>query len=96
MGQVPPKDFLPAAPIGASAATNTLNPAQKAPQNAQTPLLPPNFTDPGTSGMASATQNPFNPFTVSPTPAQNGPLPGNSPLFGGSNQANPLLKGLFQ
>jgi hypothetical protein len=48
MGQVPPKYFLPSSPYGSSPAANALNPNQPAAQNAQTPLLPPNWTDPGT------------------------------------------------
>jgi hypothetical protein len=48
MGQVPPKYMMPSAPYGASQAANTLNPVQQAATNPQVPLLPPNYTDPGT------------------------------------------------
>ena len=53
MGQVPPKYFMPSAPYGASPATNVVNPTQPGARNPQTPLLPPNFQDPG--AMQSAT-----------------------------------------
>lgn len=56
MGQVPPKYMYPSAPYGGSQATNTLNSAQPIPANPQTPLLPPNFTDPG--AMAQGVQTP--------------------------------------
>lgn len=47
MGQIPPKYFTQPAPYGSSQAANVVNPVQQAAQNPQTPLLPPNFTDPG-------------------------------------------------
>lgn len=56
MGQIPAKSFLPPVPYGASQGVNALNPSQPAAQNPQTPLLPPNFTDPGTM-MSGATQS---------------------------------------
>jgi hypothetical protein len=48
VGQIPNKYFLPSSPYGASPAASALNPSQPAAQNPQTPLLPPNFNDPGT------------------------------------------------
>ncbi len=64
MGQVPPKYFMPSAPYGSSDATNTVNQANPAAQNPQTPLLPPNFTDPGkqTSQAAPAATAPQNSY----------------------------------
>ncbi len=60
MGQVPPKFMMPSTPYGSSQAANTLNPTMPAAQNPQMPLLPPNFTDPGTI-------NPINrPYKVGP------------------------------
>lgn len=47
MGAVPPKSFIPSSPYGSSQASNTLLQARPAAMNAQQPLLPPNFFDPG-------------------------------------------------
>ena len=61
---VPPKWFAPPAPYGSSPAANTVNPVAPAAQNPQVPLLPPNFSDPGTTvrGVASApARNPIQP-----------------------------------
>lgn len=85
MGMVPPKSFMPSAPYGASPAANVLNPAQPAAQNPQTPLLPPNFSDPGT--MQSQAASPM-------------PSPASNPFSGGKQQGNPFdprifSKGLF-
>lgn len=51
---VPPKYFLPQTPMGASQATNTVNPVQPLAQNPQVPLLPPTF--------GQQVQTPINPF----------------------------------
>ena len=61
MGQVPPKYLLPSAPYGQSDAVNAVNAVQPQAINPQTPLLPPNFADPGTTVTASnqAASNPF-------------------------------------
>lgn len=65
MGQVPPKYMLPSAPYGQSDAINAVNSVQPQAINPQTPLLPPNFQDPGTQanpvtgGNPQAPQNPF-------------------------------------
>lgn len=56
MGQVPPKYFMPSAPYGSSDAVNALNQAQPAAVNPQSPILPNNFTNPGT-GATAGTQN---------------------------------------
>jgi hypothetical protein len=84
MGQTPPKYFLPSAPYGASEGANALNPVQPGAVNPQTPLLPPNFQDPGTMTTANAAQM-FNPANMG-----GGPRGGN-PFSG----MNPFLKGLF-
>lgn len=47
MGQVPAKYILPSAPYGQSDSVNAVNAVQPAALNPQTPLIPPNFTDPG-------------------------------------------------
>ena len=66
MGQsVPPKYFLPQTPVGASQATNTVNPVQPTVQNPQVPLLPPNF---GQQSSYQATQNPFGPSSPTSSP----------------------------
>jgi len=57
MGQVPSKFFPAPMPYGASPAANVLNPTQPAAQNAQVPLLPPNFTDPGKLQAQTVAQN---------------------------------------
>lgn len=57
MGQVPPKYMLPAAPYGSSQAANAINKVQPAAVNPQQPLLPPNFTDPGTMSNPVKTAN---------------------------------------
>jgi hypothetical protein len=64
MGQVPPKYMLPSAPYGQSSAVNALNTVQPAPVNPQTPLLPPNFNDPGTTVGTSlgGTRKPIAPI----------------------------------
>src|ERR1700757_1313488 len=75
LGQVPSKYFLPSAPYGSSEAANALTPSVPAAFNPQTPLLPPNFTDPGTMQQqtssplqAAASANPYrqNPFQNNP------------------------------
>lgn len=48
MGQVNPKYFMPSSPFGASPAANALNPSQPGAANPQVPLIPTNFSDPGT------------------------------------------------
>jgi hypothetical protein len=58
MGQVPPKYFPPSAPYGSSDATNSLQAVQPMAINPQTPLLPPNFTDPGRTLGATVTKKP--------------------------------------
>ena len=63
MGQVPPKYMLPSAPYGQSDAINAVNAVQPQAINPQTPLLPPNFTDPGTSITGSSAQSSPNPFS---------------------------------
>ena len=59
MGMVPPKYLLPSAPYGQSDAVNAVNAVQPQAINPQTPLLPPNFTDPGTQAQTSS-PNPFS------------------------------------
>jgi hypothetical protein len=86
MGQgVPPKYFLPSAPYGASEAANALNPTQPGAQNPQTPLLPPNFFDPGkmTTSQAAQGMNPAN--------------QGGNPFMpsGRSSTNNMFMRGLF-
>ena len=49
MGQVPAKYFYPSSPQGNSTAVNALSVAQPNTPSPQTPLLPPNYTDPGTT-----------------------------------------------
>ena len=66
MGQVPPTYMLPSAPYGQSDAVNAVNAVQPAAQNPQTPLLPPNFTDPGTTIQGANPQAPRNPFSMNP------------------------------
>lgn len=61
MGQVPAKYMLPSAPYGQSDAANSVNAVQPAAVNPQTPLLPPNFTNPGISATPQA-----NPFSMNP------------------------------
>ncbi len=58
IGQVPPKFFLGSAPYGASPSADVVNPVQPGATNPQQSLLPPNFTDPGTTiqGQAGPTQ----------------------------------------
>ncbi len=73
MGQVPPKYFLPSSPYGSSPASKALSPTQPGAVNPQTPLLPPNFSDPGTMAQAS----PSAPLTNATRSTLN-----NSPLRG--------------
>jgi len=58
MGQVPAKFMLPSAPYGSSEGANVLNPVQPGASNPQTPLLPPNFQDPGTMPSSTPLQQP--------------------------------------
>lgn len=81
MGQTPPKYFLPSAPYGSSPASNTLNPTQQAAQNPQTPLLPPNFTDPGT--MTQSATNASSPLSAAPAQSQIDPRIYLPKQFGG-------------
>jgi hypothetical protein len=85
MGQVPSKYFLPSAPYGSSEAANALNPVQPGAANPQTPLLPPNFQDPGT--MKTSLQAPTQAAT------------GGNPFGGNSVNRNPFSqmfgRGLF-
>lgn len=55
--------MLPSAPYGQSDAVNAVNAVQPQAVNLQTPLLPPNFQDPGTKVTGSNPQAPQNPFT---------------------------------
>jgi len=66
MGQVPAKYMMPSAPYGQSDAANAVNAVQPAAQNPQTPLLPPNFSDPGTTIQGANAQAPKNPFSMNP------------------------------
>lgn len=84
MGQVPPKYLMPSAPYGQSDAANAVNSVQPAAINPQTPLLPPNFTDPGAQSnplTGGNPQAPKNPFSMNP---QRYPQLGNlSSFYGG-------------
>lgn len=46
--------MTPSAPFGSSDAINSLNSAQPIAPNPQQPLLPPGFTDPGTTIQGAA------------------------------------------
>lgn len=80
MGQTPAKYFPPPAPYGSSMASNTVNPVSPGAQNPQTPLLPPNFLDPGKSAQGTA-QNAQAPIAQQPNAQQ--------PM--GINRPNPRL-----
>lgn len=54
MGATPAKYMMPSSPIGASSGINTLNPVQPNAVNPQQPLLPSNFSDPGTMAKGGA------------------------------------------
>lgn len=87
MGQIPAKGFLPSAPYGASPAANAVNPVQPAAMNPQTPLLPPNFTDPGKQ-VAAPVASALNPTAAgSPTAPKN--------PFGGGGMGQMFGRGLF-
>lgn len=92
MGQVPPKYMMPSAPYGQSDAVNAVNAVQPAAINPQTPLLPPNFTDPGTQ----ASQTSSTPLTSSSSgslgQASKNPFAMNPMKLGGAPQ---LYRNLF-
>src|SRR5438105_4961454 len=80
IGSVPAKYMLPSVPYGTSEGIASLSQARPAAQNPQTPLLPPNFQDPGSSAMQATQQSGTQPL-----------INNLSRLYGGS----PWSQGLF-